>query len=383
MTRRHAPEATAVRDAALDALRREQDAIGALCPDALVVLRAGEPCYANPAFGRLTGMDRDSARELDEARFDALCARLADPARPPAALATLYPEGSDTLHLVRPKDSELRRSVRVVTVPGASPRIAIHLRDVTGERKGDRMPGEFLSLAAHELRTPIWSIFGFSELLLAREFDEATRRDLLSTIHRQASLLVNMVTNILDLARIEARAGRDFRIEPRPLAPIVLAAIEELRRARDKVRIRFDAHSAALTANVDGDRLVQAIRNVLDNACRYSPGTAPVDVALVAADDDGRPMAGIVVRDSGIGLTRDQAARIFDRFYRADPSGPVPGTGLGMSFVKEVVDLMHGRVVVAGGPGQGTEVTLWLPAAPAAPAAGARKPGGRPRNRRR
>ena len=348
-------------------LRQEIAALGALSSDPIVIVHgSGEPSYANPAFLRLCALAGPDAAGLDTAKLDAVFAELADPAAPPVPLQRLRHDGSDLLRLVRPKRCDYRRTLHHVGgTPNAPAARIIQLHDVAQDAAGDRLPADFLALAAHELRTPVSSVVGYAELLLSRDFDEATRRDLLATVHRQATLLVTMITKLLDLARIEARAGRDFRIRPEPLRAIVDAAVAELINPDERHRIRVAAPGASPVANVDADRMMQAVRNVIDNACRFSPGGEPVVVEFAHSEDAGRALAGIVVRDQGIGMTREQSVRVFDRFYRADPAGPISGIGLGMSLVKEVVDLLGGRVDVASGLGKGTTVTLWVPASPA------------------
>jgi signal transduction histidine kinase len=132
-----------------------------------------------------------------------------------------------------------------------------------------------------------------------------------------------------------------------------------------------------MLARIDRNKLHQALGNVLSNAYKYSPTGGPVTVQLLAAPPggegadgaaggDGTPGGGaqwgIRVEDRGIGMSADQLARVGERFYRADSSGTIPGTGLGMSIVKEIVELLGGRLQLASAPGQGSQVTLWLPA---------------------
>ena len=115
---------------------------------------------------------------------------------------------------------------------------------------------------------------------------------------------------------------------------------------------------------VDADKFQRALGNVLSNAFKYSPGGGTVTLRTLAGDIDGLPATGIQVADQGIGMSESQVQRVFERFYRADPSGNIPGTGLGMSLVKEIMDLHGGRAEVCSAPGQGTAVTLWFPQAP-------------------
>jgi signal transduction histidine kinase len=124
---------------------------------------------------------------------------------------------------------------------------------------------------------------------------------------------------------------------------------------------------------VDPEKTLRALINVLNNAVKYSPLGGVIHVRTQSGTLRGEPAVGLSVADTGIGMSPEQVGRVFERFYRADPSGNTPGTGLGMSLVKEIVELQGGRVDLSSVPGQGTRVTLWLPlhtaaAAPALPA---------------
>lgn len=231
--------------------------------------------------------------------------------------------------------------------------------------QSEQAKSEFLSAAAHELRTPMASVHGFAELLASREFDAATSRTIARTIHRQSSLLVQLVNELLDLARIEAGRGLDFAMQRQALWPIVCETADSLIFPDDprRVELRPGAGDSARVV-VDPAKLRQAVTNVLSNAFKYSAGKGPIRVTLVTRTDHGQSEAGIRVEDEGIGMSPEQLSRVFERFYRAEPAGPVPGTGLGLALTKEIVEAMRGRVEIASEPGRGTQVTLWLPLAP-------------------
>lgn len=106
----------------------------------------------------------------------------------------------------------------------------LYFRDVTHEDEADRMKSEFLASAAHELRTPMVSIFGFTELLLQRDFNQERRIDMLQTMHRQSGLLVKMINELLDLARIESRRGLELQIGEHPLPVLVSQSVKGLMR---------------------------------------------------------------------------------------------------------------------------------------------------------
>lgn len=181
-----------------------------------------------------------------------------------------------------------------------------------------------------------------------------------------------MINDLLDLARIESRQGRDLRRESVPLGELVRDTVARMTGALSghELRVELQAGHATAALWADATKTSQALTNVLSNAIKYSrPGTV---VRVSSLEREGR--LGIVVSDQGIGMTTAQLARIFERFYRADPSGNIPGTGLGMSLVKEIMEQQQGEVEIRSEAGIGTAVTLWLPLAASAAGAQAALP---------
>lgn len=343
-------------------LLAEFQALFNLSPDGFVTFdEDGCLKYANPAFLRMCGCEAESLAGLRQADFEARMAAMCDPDYPYTPIAELDEAVGDVLRRSEPRLTIVKRSMRRLCGEDGRPLgSALYFRDITHESELDRMKTEFLSTAAHELRTPLASIHGFSELLMKREFDADTRRDLLQTIHRQSTNLASLVNELLDLARIEARAGKDFRIEVQSLLPIVDATLRHLMVPDDSRRVRLKLASALPSVRVDAAKLEQALLNVLSNAYKYSPGGGAIELETLQGEK-GREV-GVAVRDQGIGMSPEEVARACERFYRADTSGAIPGTGLGMSLVKEIMDILGGRVAIDSQPGRGTTVTLWLPA---------------------
>jgi PAS domain S-box-containing protein len=351
------------------------NAVFDLSPDGFVVFnRDSRMAYVNRAFQAMTGwsglmgaQEGLSLEEFDE-KFRGLCDRtlpyvtlqelLAD-AGETAEAGNAATAGADTLTLVAPERRMLARAVRGRAQ--GHDETFVFFRDITRETEVDRMKSEFLTTAAHELRTPMVSVFGFTELLLRRPVPEERRRDMLETIHRQASLLINMVNELLDLARIEARQGKDLKREPCRLDSLVKQAVGPLVGAGGSHRFELDIPHGEQLLWVDPEKTHRALVNVLSNAMKYSPQGGAIQIRTYDGRVRGAPAVGVQVMDKGIGMTPEQLARVCERFYRADPSGNIPGTGLGMSLVKEIVELQGGRVDLASQPECGTTVTLWLP----------------------
>ena len=345
-----------------------------LIPDGLVAFGPdGTIRLTNPAFHTMTGIAADDIVGLSLSSLDSCLRQRAEQPERYTSLETLFTEGGagsgrQTLALVRPREIVLQ--IEGIRSDAASIDRFVYFRDVTHEIEVDRMKSEFLSHAAHELRTPMASIHGFTELLLAQEFDEADRRDFLSTIFAQTHLMIDIINELLDLARIEARRGKDFIIAPVDVPALLHEVVAGYKAPDGRPSPQAPTASEALRVSADRKKLTQAISNVISNAYKYSPGGGEVTIELILpardpleATDTGASMLGIRISDHGIGMTPEQLERVCDRFYRADTSGKIPGTGLGMSIVKEIVELHGGKMTIDSKVGAGTTVTLWLPLA--------------------
>ena len=366
-----ANEQTVQMAASLHERNLQLDAVFQLSPDGFVSFdEHGVARFASPAFCRLTGVPEHTVVGNDEARLSACLVRLARPDSSFTSLAALReaPPGRDgqpavhRLVLQGKRERVLELSLRESGARDVA-RI-LFLRDVTHEHEVDRMKSEFLSHAAHELRTPMASIFGFTELLRVRQMSEERRQEMLAIIHRQAGAMTEIIDELLDLARIDDRRGQDFvfsAVDPVELVQEVVAGFKPPGE-RSGPTLVMPAQLPALRA--DRAKLAQAVRNLLSNAYKYSPGGGEVQVQLLGSADGQR--VGLRVSDQGIGMTPEQLSHVFDRFYRADSSGSIPGTGLGMSIVKELMALHGGDVEVDSQPGLGTVATLWLPVMPPA-----------------
>lgn len=336
-------------EASLTERNEELSTILSLSPDGLVSFdAAGRVTETNPAFLVLTGWERSQLIGRPRAEFWARLGELGSVEEPPPGVATI-------LRLLRPRPAVLE--CRVVRAAGGAQ--VAYFRDITSADELDRTKSQFLATAAHELRTPIAVITGYTEFLQANDPAAAERTEILATMRRHGDQITSIVTELLDLARIEARAGRDFTLVRQPLAPAV-------RRFVETFRIGDDARVPLLTGDidpaevfVDADKFCQALGNVLSNACKYSPAGSPVVVRLVAGESE----VGVEVRDQGSGMDEEVLRRIFDRFFRAEAAAGVHGSGLGMSIVKEIMDIHGGRVEIRSRPQRGTTVVLWLPLA--------------------
>jgi len=351
--------------------RNEQlNAIFELSPDGFVAFDSQQRVkYANPAFHRLTGLSASEVVGLDEARFsDRLAQACQSKARFPGLAALQEPPntGRGTGHGSRHQielAAPIHRVLQVALRESAAESVSqiLYLRDVTHETEVDRMKSEFLSHAAHELRTPMVSIFGYTELMLHMPFKEEKRKEVLGIIYRQSELMIAIINELLDLVRIEERRGQDFEFQAVDADALTRQVVVDFGVPAGRQSPLMPAETGPLWVRADRKKLMQAVRNIVSNAYKYSPNGGEVSVSLLQADPDQPGRLGIRVRDQGLGMTPEQVSRVFERFFRADTSGQIPGTGLGMSLVKEIIELHGGTVEVHSEVGQGTEVTLWVP----------------------
>jgi len=241
------------------------------------------------------------------------------------------------------------------------PMFAATVRDISTRRALEERSRRHFATATHELRTPMSSVLGFSELLLKRNFDPATSRELVEIIHRETGRLVDLVNQLLDLARIEAGGKDQLKIAPVTLAALVTKTLSGLEGLGQTHRIRAELANDLPRLAADAHKLQQALTNILSNCIKYSAPGTPIVLAATPQVTDGKREVALRVRDQGFGMTPDQQAQVFDAFYRVDRDASVPGSGLGMTILKEIIDLHGGRIVVESAVGFGTEVTLYLP----------------------
>ena len=355
--------------------RSEQlNAIFALSPDGFVSFDADYRVkYASPAFVRLTGLPEQEVLGLDEAAFsERLAKNCIAQARFPgvAALRAIQMSGrtagseSGRRHLIELAGAGQRvLEVGIRTAEAATVSQILYLRDVTHETEVDRLKSEFLSTAAHELRTPMASVYGFAELLVSRDFEESERQEFLGIIINQSEAMMSIINELLDLARIEARRGKDFTIERIDLGALIPGIVAEFSVPDGRIAPAVSPEARSHWVKGDRRKLTQAVTNVISNAYKYSPlgGNVAIDLIESADDDNASSQFGIRVSDHGIGMTPEQLTRVCERFYRADTSGKIPGTGLGMSIVKEIIELHGGNLEITSITNTGTVVTLWIP----------------------
>jgi signal transduction histidine kinase len=232
-------------------------------------------------------------------------------------------------------------------------------RDIQRETGLARLRSAFVSSVSHELRTPIATIRAYAEMLDMGRIQAAQWPGYLKTIIAESERLSRLVEGILEFARLE-QGKRTYRFEPSSLNDVIQSAVQAMRCTLDQngfeLRINSDAD---LSISADHHALEQVFINLLSNAVKYSGECREIDLGVRS---DGQN-AIIKIRDYGVGIAPEDQRRIFERFYRAEaPDGRrVPGVGLGLSIVQQIVTAHGGRVALESGPGEGSVFSIILP----------------------
>ncbi len=255
------------------------------------------------------------------------------------------------------RDIEVK-SALVRNQAGGAVGIITLLRDVTRERQLDRMKSEFVSTAAHELRTPLTVIMGFSEVLQEEQGLAAHQQEYLAIINEKAEVLQRLIDDLLDLGRVES--GRTVHVEKGrcDLTEVIRQTLADFQLTHEGYRFDADMPPGPVQLEADPLRLAQILENLLGNAVKFSPSGSRIRVGCRQSG----PVVEVSVCDQGIGMTAEQAERIFEKFYRVDASATSKqGLGLGMTIVKNIIDAHGGQIRVESRPGEGTEITFCLP----------------------
>lgn len=233
----------------------------------------------------------------------------------------------------------------------------------------DRIKAEFMSVASHELKTPLNVIMGYLELLDEGIYGELTPRqkEICATLRTQAGSLTRLVQQLLDVSRFEAGGAR---IEPRELA--IAPFLEELERTFDVLaRQRGVAFRVGLASDLpetvrwDADRMSEVLGNLLSNAFKFTDRGGSVELTADQVRDADASGLQLVVRDTGAGIPPDQLPNVFQKFFQADNQSRAAqaGTGLGLAIAKEIVEAHGGTITCESAVGEGTIFTTLMPAA--------------------
>jgi signal transduction histidine kinase len=271
--------------------------------------------------------------------------------------------GQPERNLLLPGGREVLVTARYVRARPTGPirRVVVSLRDTEARRRTERSHAELIATVAHELRSPLTSVKGFTATLLAKweRFTDDQKKLMLETVDADANRVTRLIAELLDISRIDS--GRlELRRQPVDIGAAVgrhIQAYVASGQSADRFLLRIGQPLPALWA--DPDKVDQVLSNLLENAVRHGEGTVTIDVEPAPSpreqDDAG---TSVTVSDEGPGIPEESMNRVFTRFWRGSKRG---GTGLGLYIVKGIVEAHGGTITVGRAPGGGAEFRFTLP----------------------
>ncbi len=231
--------------------------------------------------------------------------------------------------------------------------------DITHEKKIEHLKSEFLNTAAHELRTPLAGIYGYSELLINFDYKPEKSNQFLSIIHDQSKLLTSIIDDLLDLAKIESANEHFIDRRQANLVDTLDQACEQARIIARWKNIQIQCfYPDEIEAYFDSEKIRRALVNLLSNAVKYSDKDTLIEVHCNQGPSDEQI---ITIRDQGVGMSEEELDRLGEKFFRADKSGNIPGTGLGVSISNQIIQLHGGKLSYESSLGVGTIAVVTLP----------------------
>lgn len=323
--------------------------------------------FVSPAFSRMTGIDATQVQGLDVTAFWRRFGLCCDPNAAVINLASV-PEKS------QPGESNARLLAnlmmpvqRVVAITRQSQQswqkpLILNFRDVSHETEVARLKNKFLSAAAYELRTPLASIFGFSEIMLNKDLDDKFRKEFLGIIYRQSHAMSLMLNDLLDMSRVKDIAANDPIVGNLSARELVNQVVDSFELPPDRQAPVINAKAVKLLMNADANKVRRAVFAMLSHAYKYSPDGGEVRIDIEHAfKGEGPPMVAIRITDNGIGMTPEQTGFIFEPLQALQQVGHTPEENFGLSIVKDIAELHGGSATVQSTLGQGTCVSLLLP----------------------
>lgn len=333
-------------------------------PDGVVIAdRHGRIVVFNRAATRITGIDAPSAlgRELADALpLEDLEGRnwwrCTDPYGG-LAIRTGQPE----THLLLPGGRDVLATARFVRDGRDVQRVVVGLRDTSARARVERRHADLIATVAHELRSPLTSVKGFTATLLAKweRFTDDQRKLMLETVDADADRVTRLITELLDIARIDS--GRlqllRYAVDVEELIRDQLAGMVAAGQPEDRFVVTANPAPAVFA---DPDKLRQVLANLLENAVRHGDGHVTVTVAVEPASDadDALGMVAVTVDDEGPGIPSEMLGRVFTRFWRGNRRG---GTGLGLYIVKGIIEAHGGTITVGAADSGGARFRFTVP----------------------
>ncbi|NIR47490.1 cell wall metabolism sensor histidine kinase WalK [candidate division KSB1 bacterium] len=255
------------------------------------------------------------------------------------------------------------RAARILSEKDDLVGVVTVLRDITREKEIDRMKTELVSMVAHELRSPLTCISGFSELLLDDTINREQSEEYASIILKETNRLSELINKFLDISKIESGRSQVQRtpVDLKMLIEKVVDFNGQLAEKK-KIAVKLETPQEVSLIQADRDMMEQVFLNLFSNAVKYSPENANVTIRIHENDDE----MTVEVEDTGYGISEKALPHIFDKFYRITDNeevSEVTGSGLGLSLVKQIIEIHGGKIKVQSKLGEGSNFIVTLPKA--------------------
>ncbi|WP_126992474.1 sensor histidine kinase [Thermosipho globiformans] len=225
----------------------------------------------------------------------------------------------------------------------------------------DKMKTEFVANISHELRTPLTAIKAYTETLLNMEVDRESQREFLETVYEQSERLESLLNDLLDFTLIES-GTMELEYSEFDLCELIKEVVENLKQLAEKYNVKINVNCESVSISADKRRIKQAIHNLVDNSIKFSDKSKEKRYVNISVEKKEENLS-IIIKDNGIGISQEDKEKIFEKFYRGDRSltYEVPGTGLGLTIVQEIIKLHGGKINVQSTLGEGTTFELVIP----------------------
>lgn len=326
----------------------------------LVADHDGRLLLINPTAASLLGLtpDTDLGQPLSELLrpplpVEQLIATL-DPKRVGAPVDIILPMSGDNPRVFQARTSLLPGSDNE---PGG---VIVLMHEVTREREMEQAKRDFITMAAHELHSPLMVVRGYAELLSTTglaTLHPNQQQEILDCIHDQSRILTRLVDDLLEISRMESGQGLALHRAPVSIEDVLRTSVTAA-RADSRFRFELELQPATGPLWIDRGRIQQVLANLLGNAAKYAPEGGEIRISGARVDQCYR----ITVTDQGPGMTPEQQLRVFDKFYRGSCDIPdVRGTGLGLTIARAIIEEHGGRIALTSTPGLGTSFWFDLP----------------------
>jgi two-component system sensor histidine kinase VicK len=345
--------------------KRDTESVIRNIAEGLVVLNnQGKVIMMNPAAEKLLGVSKK----------DMFGKSISDNLKE-EQLVSLVKDSSDKhereIELISQKDDETKKILRASSAVienenGQTIGMVSMLSDITKQKELERLKSNFVSSVSHELRTPLIAMEKSLSLILNKKAGPLSKmqEEFLAISERNLKRLSRLIDDLLDLSKLEA-GKMELKLTVSSVEKIINESVESLDTwAKTKsINIKRKIQEGIPEVNIDPDKIIQVLNNLIGNAIKFTPENGNITIEAVLNSNSESREVQVTITDSGIGIPKEALQKIFDKFYQVGErvATDISGTGIGLSLVKELVELHGGKIWAESEKGQGAKFTFTLP----------------------